>query len=791
MTSPPKGPFKRFIGEIHRRSLWQVLGIYLLTSWAVLGAVDTLGGALNLPEWFPSVALALLIVGLPIVLATAFVQVEAPEGDFGEAGDSDADRDAQPQTHATSVSRLLTWRNAILGGVGAFALFGVLVAGWLVVTGGTLGADDSASIVLAAVAEVDDAIDRGDWIEAYRLAKALPTQIPDSAREAIFSSVSAPLEVLSTPPGASVSWRPYDRRDTELEVVGTTPMQWQAPLDGVLLEVELEGYVPQTLGGVGVYGGLGLVQLRRVDGVQADALHVPARAMSPALVEARLAHAVPAELGEYLIDRYEVTNRQFKEFVDAGGYERSPFWEYPFERDGEELTWEEAMTAFVDLTGRPGPSTWSGGSFPQGMANYPVTGVSWYEAAAYANFEGRDLPTVYHWSVAAYPLFAQWIVPFSNFGGAGLAPVGEFAGLSPFGAYDMAGNAREWLVNATEDRRYTAGGGWNDPPYLFSLTQPQPPFDRSETNGLRLMTDLGDPAAFAIAKQPVDPIVRDFYAEKPASDELFTEFMRLYEYSDSPLDERVEAVDTVAVGIRERITFGAGYGQDRMVLYLYRPLEPAGPLQTVLFFPGSGALAATNFEASTEGGLTSQIISMVVRSGRAFAYPIYESTYERQDDYVYRLQDPSNEHREHVLRWRQDLGRSLDYLQTRADVDSDRFGYFGISWGGRMGAIMLAVEPRFRAAVLDVPGLSPLPTQPVVDPFNFVSRVQLPVLMLSGEYDQTYPLETSAQPFYDFLGTEEPGKKHFIAPGGHIISLIDITRETLDWFDKYLGEVRR
>ena len=791
MTSPPRGPFTRLIREIHRRSLWQVLGIYLLTSWAVLGAVDTLGGALNLPEWFPSVALALVIVGLPIVLATAFVQVEAPEGELAEAEDSDAEKEAQPQTHATSVSRLLTWRNAILGGVGAFALFGVLVAGWLVVTGGTLGADDSASLVLAAVAEVDDAIDRGDLIEAYRLAKALPTQVPDSAREAIFSSVSTPLEVVSTPPGASVSWRPYDRRDTELEVVGTTPIHWLAPLDGVLLEFELEGYVSRTVGGFSDFGGLDSVQLRQVSAVQADAVHVPAQALSPAAVEARLAHAVPAELDEYLIDRYEVTNRQFKEFMDAGAYERPLFWEYPFERDGEELTWEEAMTEFIDLTARPGPSTWSGGSFPQGMADHPVTGVSWYEAAAYANFAGRDLPTVYHWSVAAMPIFAQWIVPFSNFGGEGLAPVGEFAGVSPYGTYDMAGNAREWLANATEDRRFTAGGGWNDPPYLFSLTQSQAPFDRSETNGLRLMTDLGDPAAFAIASQPIDPVVRDFYSETPASDELFTELARLYEYSDVPLNERVEAVDTVPVGIRERITFDAGYGQDRMVLYLYRPLETAGPLQTVLFFPGSGALAATDFEASTEGGLQSQIISMFVRSGRAFAFPVYEGTYERQDDYVYRLQDPSNEHREHVVHWRQDLGRSLDYLETRAEVDSDRFGYFGLSWGGRMSAIMLALEPRFQVAVLDVPGLSPLPTQPAVDPFNFVSRVQLPVLMLSGEYDQTYPLETSARPFYDFLGTEEPDKKLFVAPGGHLIPLIDITRETLDWFDKYLGEVRR
>ncbi len=62
--------------------------------------------------------------------------------------------------------------------------------------------------------------------------------------------------------------------------------------------------------------------------------------------------------------------------------------------------------------------------------------------------------------------------------------------------------------------------------------------------------------------------------------------------------------------------------------------------------------------------------------------------------------------------------------------------------------------------------------------------------MLSGEYDATYPLETSARPFFDFLGTNEANKKHCVSPGGHAISRIDLTRETLDWFDRYLGEVR-
>ena len=62
--------------------------------------------------------------------------------------------------------------------------------------------------------------------------------------------------------------------------------------------------------------------------------------------------------------------------------------------------------------------------------------------------------------------------------------------------------------------------------------------------------------------------------------------------------------------------------------------------------------------------------------------------------------------------------------------------------------------------------------------------------MLSGEYDQTFPLDSSARPFFERLGTDSDDKKHFIAQGSHILPRIDVTRETLDWFDKYLGEVR-
>ena len=118
---------KKFVHEIHRRSLWQVLGIYLVGSWFVLQVVDTMSGALRLPDWASPMALVLLIVGLPIVLATAFVQVEAsPESNEEEIFEDGAPAEEAASAPAVFAPRqLLTWRNAIGGGFGAFLiLFG-------------------------------------------------------------------------------------------------------------------------------------------------------------------------------------------------------------------------------------------------------------------------------------------------------------------------------------------------------------------------------------------------------------------------------------------------------------------------------------------------------------------------------------------------------------------------------------------------------------------------------------------------------------------------------------------
>jgi tetratricopeptide (TPR) repeat protein len=130
---------KRFIHEVHRRSLWQVLAIYLVGSWGALQAVQGITEAAGLPDWVPPGALILLLLGLPIVLATAFVQegvgggadVKASIEPVGDGPDRTAERESagatRPARDGGARRQLLTWRNAIIGGVGGFTVLALLV----------------------------------------------------------------------------------------------------------------------------------------------------------------------------------------------------------------------------------------------------------------------------------------------------------------------------------------------------------------------------------------------------------------------------------------------------------------------------------------------------------------------------------------------------------------------------------------------------------------------------------------------------------------------------------------
>jgi dienelactone hydrolase len=608
--------------------------------------------------------------------------------------------------------------------------------------------------------------------------------------DSLWTVLSDSVTIVSDPPGASVSRRPYGDEAADLEVLGVTPLTIERfPRAPSMLTLTADGRQEVTTAGIALEFSdpVRLPPLGEIpEGFDAVPGPLPGWVGGPEFafryVSPNLSHAPEVLLADFALGTAEISNADYKEFVDAGGYEREEFWTESVVDGDRELPFEEAMARFVDRTGRPGPSTWEISDFPDGADDLPVAGVSWYEAMAYARFAGAHLPTIYHWFRASSAWRSAWILPLSNLSGDGPRPIGSAGAVSQYGHHDMAGNVREWVYNRARDERFILGGGWQDSPYMFTVANSAPALDRSESNGIRLAVFPGDTAYLAQARQPISPPSRDFYAERPVSDEVFESFRRIYAYDPLPLNAELEAADTTDLWIRQRVVIDAAYGGERLPIYLFLPRGAEEPVQTVVYLPGSGSTWLSSFDEYRTAHM-----EFLVKSGRAVAFPVLQSTFEREDGFVYRRQDPSNTYRDHVVQWVEDVGRTVDYLETREDIDADRLAYFGYSWGGMLAPIYLAVEPRFKAAIVLVGGLSALPTQPEVDPFNYVTRVTTPVLMLNGEYDMIHPLEDSAQPMFDLLATPEADKRLAVSPVGHLVMYPSMVGETLGWLDRYLG----
>jgi formylglycine-generating enzyme required for sulfatase activity len=156
----------------------------------------------------------------------------------------------------------------------------------------------------------------------------------------------------------------------------------------------------------------------------------------------------------FFIDKYEVTNAQYKKFIDATGY--------------------------------PPPRHWSNGMYPSGKAHYPVLFISWYDAKEYAKWAGKRLPTEEEWEKAArgkdgriYPWGGKYDPVLTSTAEAILEnileaicnvntgnPVGTASGdLSPYGVHDMGGNVREWTdswFSSGKEKKVVKGGSWVD-----------------------------------------------------------------------------------------------------------------------------------------------------------------------------------------------------------------------------------------------------------------------------------------------------------------------------------------
>jgi eukaryotic-like serine/threonine-protein kinase len=245
-------------------------------------------------------------------------------------------------------------------------------------------------------------------------------------------------------------------------------------------------------------------------------------------------------------------------------------------------------------------------------------------------------------------------------------------------------------------------------------------------------------------------------------------------------------------GQHHRISFEAAYPGERMQLLLFFPKTAASPYQAVIYFPGADATCRGRTVQKLEERNYRETIRMVVTSRRAFAFPVYKGTFGRNqnfpESYIIVFGEDTHRYVELLTQIIKDFKRSVDYLETRKNIDSSRLAYFGISLGSCMGAIIPAVDDRLKASVLEIGGFLQKDIRPEMDQINYVTHVKVPTLMLNGKYDIVgFPYETTVKPMFDMLETPKEHQRLVLYETDHFVPRYEMIKEMDAWLNKYLG----
>jgi dienelactone hydrolase len=504
------------------------------------------------------------------------------------------------------------------------------------------------------------------------------------------------------------------------------------------------------------------------------------------------------DMPAFTIARHEVTNREYKEFVDAGGYESPDYWLDLTFRDGDTvLRWGEARQRFIDSTGRFGPAGWQLGAYRSGEAEFPVGGVSWYEAMAYARFRGAMLPTIHHWTRAAQsPVDAIFntsaaIAFASRFSASGPVPAGAETGLGPWGTLHMAGNVREWVSTLAGEKALALGGAWSDYPVSIGWAYAISPLSREPENGLRLM-----PHPQTLSTELLEPTTLLYDAlpppRPPISDDDYRAMRARFAHTRAPEPrEKPEPLDESDLWTAELIDLHYESGA-KTSLVLVLPRGSRERAQAVIYGPPWGCCIAKRDNRMALEQLRD--IEFIVNGGRALVLPIWTNSYERAG-VTDLLSSDVQLQQTAALGYHEDVGRILDYLETRPDIDATRVGYVGLSHGASdIGPVVLATEPRVKAAVLISGGirLDSSRLDPMFDVVNYAPRITTPVLLVNGRFDPLYPYEESQKRLLDLLGTAKDDKAHKVYEDVAHTNYPpnSLARDVGDWLDRYLGPPR-
>jgi dienelactone hydrolase len=671
----------------------------------------------------------------------------------------------------------------------------IVTAAWLVVD-----RSRKAAFIAEAIPRVERLGRETKFPEAFELARKVElTGGANVVPASIWEAIATRITVDTSPTGGTISIRPLG--EEAWTTLGPAPLSSiRVPQGPLHWRAELAGHRPADF--ISAYPGKSIrFELRKDGGSDGDMLLVPAanvRLWSIGTIKP--APSVP--IGPFLIDRREVTNEDYARFISAGGYQRPELWKHPFRDGTRTLSFPEAMERFKDATGRPGPSAWRLGSFADGEDELPVTGVSWYEAAAFAEYAGKELPTLYHWYQADtggdLQLLPGLVLPTANYESRAPRRASATHQISAYGAIDMAGNVREWSASTSEgDTRLALGGAWTDPSYIYLIPQRLSPFDRSIGNGFRcIRRATRDPLPETVTALLPEKPKFDYVTRQPASDEAYDIFTRFFDRTRVPLEARIEMMDeSNRHWIKQKVSYKAGYGDERITAWLFLPRSAQPPYQVMVQMAGAATFYRSKSSARESEIFGWSYAEYLIRGGRAVLIPIWKGSYERQDGF-HPFESDRVAYREHAIAWVTELRQSVDYLQSRQDMNPNAIGYQGISFGTVWGPLFLAMEPRLKSGILLMGGLIAQqstrdPQPPEIEGFNHAPRVKVPVLMMSGRYDPIFPYETSQVPLFRALGSPPDQKRHLTFPAGHSSYgwRDQLDREGLDWLDRCFGPV--
>lgn len=504
-------------------------------------------------------------------------------------------------------------------------------------------------------------------------------------------------------------------------------------------------------------------------------------------------------LNDFFIDKYEVSNEDYKKFISAGGYLRKEYWVHRFIKKGKEIPWQEAMKLFLDQTNLNGPRNWVNQNYPEGKGKYPVTDITWYEAAAYAEFLGKSLPTVYQWEKAArngVPNYHSTSMPWgliyplddisgrTNFNSNGTVPVDKFDfGISYYECYNTAGNVKEWCLNKSTDGFVYADGSYEDSNYVFGTFNSSIGFYSSPSLGFRCVKNIeeknSDQGGMQMDLNPHIPVYH------PVSNFKFESIRKLYNYKKQSLGSAILYSEQNEYWTKQKISFNSPFG-DRIMGYLYLPQNAIKPYQVIVWNPHSGV---SRYGYSADWA-AEKLFTENIKYGRALFVIIPKGSPERKWEFGEDRPDKSsNLFRDRVIRWAIEQRIVLDYLDSRSDIDTNRIAYLSIA-NDYDGFIVPGVDNRFKCNIIIASGIYEDDQKKIsaeINPVNFLARYNAPTYIMHGKYDEAVYFSTSVIPAFNLLPEPkklEALKTTHVPPLAMRIPLIN------KWLDESLGFVK-